>query len=376
MRKQFVEYYDLSDEQIKDIRENSLIVFDTNVLLNLYRYNDDTRNEFLKVIEAYNDRLWIPYQVGLEFHRRRKEIIRKHSAAYKEFGDQLSNQLLKSFETLSSGYSRHPYIDFNDIKKRVQRSADSIKRSLVRQSEEHPDLLNSDPILDTVTRLFDGRTGSDFTEVLLVDLYKEGEKRYSNKVPPGYCDEKHKKGQDKRAIYGDLIVWKQVIHYCKEQNKSVIFLTDDHKSDWWEKVEGKHSPRKELIKEFVTNTGCDILMYDSQRFLEYAKANTNFKVSSKTIKEVGKLKTISPQRLNKLWELWGENYDLFDSVNPLGVDFNYISSGQVISDYLKRQTSYNDFIDSYKTLQDTLKLYKFHESQRMKDDADSQDSDE
>ena len=80
--------------------------------------------------------------------------------------------------------------------------------------------------------------------------------------------------------------------------------------------------------------------------------------------------------MNKLWELWGENYDLYDSVNPLDVDFNYISSGQVISDYLRRQTSYNDLIDSYKTLQDTLKLYQFHESQRMKDDADSQDSDE
>lgn len=42
MKNRFAEFYELSDIQIKDIWENSLIVFDTNVLLNLYRYNDST----------------------------------------------------------------------------------------------------------------------------------------------------------------------------------------------------------------------------------------------------------------------------------------------------------------------------------------------
>ena len=90
MKTLFAEYYRLSDECIKEIWEESSIVFDTNVLLNLYRYNEDTCREFIKVIKFYKERLWIPYQVGLEFHRRREDIIRRNAAAYKTLGAKLS----------------------------------------------------------------------------------------------------------------------------------------------------------------------------------------------------------------------------------------------------------------------------------------------
>jgi len=47
--------------------QNGVIVFDTNVLLNLYRYNKEARNELIKLMKSYQSRLWIPYQIGLEF---------------------------------------------------------------------------------------------------------------------------------------------------------------------------------------------------------------------------------------------------------------------------------------------------------------------
>ena len=86
-----------------------------------------------------------------------------------------------------------------------------------------------------------------------------------------------------------MIVWKQTILHCKEQAKSVIFITDDHKPDWWDKTDGKHTPRKELIKEFLDGTGQGIIIYDSRKFLEYAKQNKELKVSQKTINEVSKI---------------------------------------------------------------------------------------
>ena len=55
MKKQFAEYYDLPDERINEIWANSLIVFDTNVLLNLYRYKEEARNEFINVIKFYTN---------------------------------------------------------------------------------------------------------------------------------------------------------------------------------------------------------------------------------------------------------------------------------------------------------------------------------
>ena len=290
MKNRFAEYYELPEERIKEIWENSLIVFDTNVLLNLYRYNEDARTEFIYVIKFYKERLWIPYQVGLEFHRRREDILRKNAAAYTTLGDKLKEQLVKAVSTLEGEYSRHPYINMKDIRSKVERCAAAIKKSLDKQKENHPDYSKEDDILNAITDLFDGRVGEDFAEKELDALYKEGEKRYANDVPPGYCDEKTKKDKPKRHLYGDFIVWKQTIHHCKELSKSVIFITDDHKPDWWDKVDGKHTPRKELIKEVADSTGQSIIIYDSSRFLEYAKRN-KVKVSQKTINEVEKVKS-------------------------------------------------------------------------------------
>ena len=289
MKRQFAEYYELPKERIKEIWDNSLIVFDTNVLLNLYRYKEDARTEFINVIKTYKERLWIPYQVGLEFHRRREEIMRKNAAAYETLGNSISTQLVKTVDILSNEYARHPYIDMTDIRKKVERCASSIRKSLENQGKNHPDYFEKDDILDAVSSLFDGCVGDDFTEDELEALYKEGERRYANQVPPGYCDEKNKKDKAKRSLYGDLVVWKQVIAYAKEKEQCVIFITDDHKSDWWDKVEGKHSPRKELLREFMDCTGQNVLIYDSGRFLEYAKRN-KAKVSAKTIREVEKVK--------------------------------------------------------------------------------------
>lgn len=290
MKKQFAEYYELPEERINEMWANSLIVFDTNVLLNLYRYPEAARNEFIKVIKFYKERLWIPYQVGLEFHRRREDIMRKNAAAYKSLSEKLSEQLVKVVNSLEGEYARHPYIKIQDIRKKVEKCATTIGKSLEKQSLSHPDYAQCDDILDAVTEVFDGCVGSDFSAEELELLYKEGEKRYENKVPPGYCDEKTKKDKPKRNLFGDLIVWKQTISHCKEQKQDVIFVTDDHKTDWWDKVEGKHSPRKELIREFSDSAGQSILIYDSSRFLEYAKQNKELKVSQKTINEVEKVK--------------------------------------------------------------------------------------
>ena len=311
MKNRFAEYYELPEERIKEIWENSLIVFDTNVLLNLYRYNEDARTEFINVIKFYNERLWIPYQVGLEFHRRREEIMRKNAAAYTTLGDKLKEQLVKAVSALEGEYSRHPYINIKDIRNKVEKCAASIKKSLDKQKENHPDYSKEDKILNAITDLFDGRVGEDFAEKELDALYKEGEKRYANDVPPGYCDEKTKKDKPKRHLYGDLIVWKQTINHCKELSKSVIFITDDHKTDWWDKADGKHTPRKELIKEFADSTGQSIIIYDSRKFLEYAK-NNKVKVSQKTINEVEKVKSadtsISSDDLARALSLLRRNY--------------------------------------------------------------------
>lgn len=364
MKTLFAEYYRLSDERIKEIWEDSSIVFDTNVLLNLYRYNEDTCREFIKVIEFYKDRLWIPYQVGFEFHRRREDIIRRNLAAYETLGTKLSESLIKAVDALSSDFSRHPYINMPEIRKKVEKCANTIVKSLEKQEESHPDYLKDDFILNEVTRLFNGRVGTDFSEEDLEKTYKEGEKRYSNQMPPGYCDAKNKRDKGNRSLYGDLIVWLQTISYSKEQKRNIIFVTDDHKPDWWDKVEGNHTPRKELIKEFVNTTECGIIIYDSSRFLEYAKRNKELKISKKTIDDVVKIKWDDINYMTRLQEyikgLNGSEY-----IVPLSkLDFNYsapsesleqqLSSIRQMSENLNRYTQFQKSLKSFQELQDNM----------------------
>ena len=386
MRKQFAEYYELPKECLNEIWDNSLIVFDTNVLLNLYRYNDETRNEFIKIIKFYKKRLWIPYQVGLEFHRRREDIMRKNAAAYKLLGDSISEQLLKVVDSLSSerDYARHPYINMKDIKNKVERLANTIKKSLEKQEKEHPDYSNGDDTLTTITELYDGQVGDDFAEKDLEMLYKEGEKRYTNKIPPGYCDEKNKKDKGKRSLYGDLIVWKQTILQSKDKKQDVIFVTDDHKEDWWNKVDGKHSPRKELIKEFLSETGQKILIYDSKRFLEYANRNKELKVSQKTIKEVEKIRTADISKYMDETIRSIQALSVFDSINSFKdylynpmPQFDVFPDMSYISDWQKNLLKFDESVKKWKeNLQRINEMAVMHNRKFKKGVRQTEKSDE
>lgn len=360
MENLFAEYYRLSDERIKEIWEDSVIVFDTNVLLNLYRYNEDTCKEFIKVIEFYKNRLWIPYQVGFEFHRRREDIIRKNAAAYKALGSKLSESLLKAVDTLGSDscFARHPYISMSDVRKKVERCANTIEKSLEKQEESHPDYLKEDFILNEVTRLFNGRVGTDFSEEDLEKIYKEGEKRYSNQIPPGYCDAKNKKDKGNRSLYGDLIVWLQTINYSKELKCNIIFVTDDHKPDWWDKVEGNHTPRKELVKEFVNATECGIIIYDSSRFLEYAKRNKELKISKKTINDVVKVKFDDISYVTRLQE-YIKALNGSESIVPLSyLDFSRSVPSELLKQQLSSIRQMSEKINIYSQLQETIKPFQ------------------
>ena len=52
MKSLFKGFYQLTEEEFKSLWENSLFIFDTNVLLNLYRYQSSTRDALLKVMEG------------------------------------------------------------------------------------------------------------------------------------------------------------------------------------------------------------------------------------------------------------------------------------------------------------------------------------
>lgn len=312
MKKQFAAYYELPEARVKEIWEDALIVFDTNALLNLYRYKEETRNQFIKVLEFYGDRLWLPYQVGLEFHNRREGIIDDTANVYGDFETDFTNAIDNAVNQVLEHYSNMEHIDKTEIKKIINRGKVSISKKLKKQQKEHPDFKLNDVVLDAITCLYNNRIGADLSLEELDKVYAEGEMRYAHKVPPGYADAKEKAKFGRRAKFGDLILWKQVLNKSKESKLDVIIVTNDQKEDWYAKNEGRHTPRKELIQEFFDFTGHNILIYSSSLFLKYAKQNKELTISQKTINEVEKVKPadtfISPSDLARVLSLIRRNY--------------------------------------------------------------------
>lgn len=89
-------------------------------------------------------------------------------------------------------------------------------------------------------------------------------------------------------MYGDFIVWRQIIDKALADKKDFIFVSDDLKEDWILEIHGKKiGPRKELLKEFYDKTeGKSILIYNQKQFLTYARDNENADIKNGTITEV------------------------------------------------------------------------------------------
>ena len=62
-------------DDYRHLLTEGLVVPDTNVLLNLYRYNAQARGDLLAVLDRLGERLWVPHQVLAEFWRNRESAL-------------------------------------------------------------------------------------------------------------------------------------------------------------------------------------------------------------------------------------------------------------------------------------------------------------
>lgn len=282
MKNSFKEYYGLNSSELDKLWNNGIIVFDTNVLLSLYRRSEDVRNDFVSMMRSLKDRIWLPHQVGYEYHEHRLEEALRPVDALKSIMGKI-HKFEKDFE---QEYSNNPYLEAKKIKSAFKTFSSRIDRLIQTSLSSCPDFLHDDGILSELTELFDGKMGPEYQEKVLSDIYRIGNERYSNKIPPGYKDTKKHEGD--RHRFGDLIIWLQIIEYAKASEKDIIFVTEDTKEDWWEEYkDNRIGPRHELIREFRSGTNNRLIwFYTPDRFLQYAKTKVGIPVKPKTIEEI------------------------------------------------------------------------------------------
>jgi hypothetical protein len=111
-------------------------------------------------------------------------------------------------------------------------------------------------------------------------------------------------------MYGDLILWFQIIDYAKEKQCPIIFVTNDVKEDWWHQEKdgkSKDTPRHELLYEFKDKTKQMVWFYTTDQLIYKANQHLKTDISETVIEEV---KTTNVNANEKEWlELLQEALD-------------------------------------------------------------------
>jgi hypothetical protein len=342
MKELFPGYYRKTESEIKQIWQNGVIMFDTNVLLNLYRYSDSTRDTILDLISKFSNQIYLPHQAALEYNRNRYEVIAEQEKAYNEFLEKIS-QIQKDLQSTN----KPPFLS-TSVDKVLNSIFEKVSAEVKESIKKYCEYLKDDPIYNTLSKLFTNRITVSFTEEELQKIYKEGDERYKLKVPPGYEDEKTKDGNRK---FGDLVLWKQVIEKAKELKKDVILITDERKTDWWWKIkDGRNmGPRQELIEEIKKEANVDFHMYSSERFLSYGQSLLKEKINQQALEEIQAMKKAELEELKRIKSHENRRFEIEikakDEMNYLANKINAVNS----KIFMLRQESEKIFKDSMRS---------------------------
>ena len=345
MRDLFPGYYRPTDEEFTQLWKSCFFVLDTNVLLNLYRYNQKTRDDFFKVLRVVEDRLWIPHQVALEFQENRLNTINGQNQKL----DNLRNALDNIKTALMKELIKYPSIPYEELLEETDAKFKSFLDGLQTLEEKQLNFHENDYIRQQIDQIFNNKIGASPSKSELDNIYEDGKERYLNYYPPGYKDNTADKKKEPHLCnglifkreYGDLLVWKEILKQVKEADwKYIIFVTDDDKEDWWLIEKGETlGARPELTEEIFKLGITSFYMYSSDRFLKFAKKYIpEVDVEEESIEQVGEFielareqeiieKTthrFSPSTLYDLLVLdWLQNLHINYEIaySPIGIDF-------------------------------------------------------
>lgn len=283
MEDLFPGYYRKTESEIKDIWKNGIILFDSNVLLNLYRYSESTRESLLNLIDRFSEQIYLPHQAALEYNKNRYEVIAEQEKAYYDFLKKI-NSVQEDLQSTS----RPPFITVK-VDENLSEILNTVKDELNNSIEKFSNYLQKDPVYDRISLTFINKITESFTDDILKEIYIEGAERYKLKIPPGFEDEKTKNGNEK---YGDLVLWKQVIELAKKLKRDVLLVTDDGKIDWWWKLKnGKiMGPRHELVEEIKDLANINFHMYSPESFLRYGLNFFDEVVNQGAVEEIEAMK--------------------------------------------------------------------------------------
>lgn len=274
-----INIYELTPNREKILWEEAIFVFDTSAIGELYSCVIDSKKTILKILNKLHERIWIPEHVIYEYSKNRKKVILNPIKDFYQNPSNITNcdliKYLDEFLKKNKENYFHPFIEIKEYeeiernKKNIEICLSNItsivKKQYKKRKEEIEQVNENDTIYNTFKKF---SIGESFSSAEILEIVEEGEIRYRNQIPPGYLDQTEKKGTQ---IYGDLIIWKEILNHAKEHGKSVILICNDIKDDWYLKNKKNgvpNSPRHELLREFYDITQKDFWMYTLHQFID------------------------------------------------------------------------------------------------------------
>lgn len=308
-----------TEEEYQELWEKALIVVDTNVLINLYKYTTkDTYKTFFDILKDLKDknRLFIPHQVALEYFYNYEKNMNLQQEGYKKLANKLMCLKESANTNIKSIESEYPFLKIDDFKffvKDLEEANKKVKEQLDKELESLPDVKE---VENNIIELLDNIVGQSYNQKKIETIQKDGEYRFLYKVPPGWEDDTDPNKQGFRTYgsmmyqqkYGDLIMWHQMMDKAKASSKPIIFITEEKKEDWWEKdKKAIKRPQPHLIQEFFEVTKQKFNMFRIERFVENAKTYLNIQVSKEQIEnlttQVRNIRKIAEKQLDQEYKL-------------------------------------------------------------------------
>nr|WP_072537006.1 PIN-like domain-containing protein [Anaerococcus mediterraneensis] len=220
------------------------IIIDTNILLDLVRYPIYISKNILEIFNKCVDLLWMPYQVFNEYESNKNKVFGDYKKKYQHFQNDLLNcagKFEKDIKKKLDNGNRYNYHGLEDLEIKINQSLDLLRDNISNYKEnigtefsmtqeKNPKIIQE--IENLVQKIVEKQQiGKKMKIQEEINLIKEGEIRYKYKIPPGYKDNE----KSDISEFGDLFIWKEIIEFSKsQQHKTIIFITNDLKEDWWQ----------------------------------------------------------------------------------------------------------------------------------------------
>ncbi len=262
-------------ELVDVLQSQDFVIFlDTNMLAWAFRLNDDASREFQQWLDklAELERLIIPAWTVHEYNHHLLRNDPNFFLPHKAVGKQLNNNLEQldrvvhlmvsdeSANELEYGNRDELITALTDASKVIQKCVNYLDKNSSQRK---------DCMINFFEKLILKCAIKNNVHDLADSVGQEAQARCINRLAPGYKD-----AQKTENSNGDLIIWREILDYCKSKNaRKAILITNDCKSDWVytppfitlqneKKISGTTPrgrlvklPKPDLIAEFEHHTG-------------------------------------------------------------------------------------------------------------------------